>query len=56
VNENLNLTEMSDELLDAAVDACSDQVESPTAVDPLTVLAAARLLISLYRELRRRGK
>jgi hypothetical protein len=30
--------------------------ESVMSVDPLTVLAAARLLISLYRELRRRAR
>ena len=63
--DGLSLAEMADlasradttELLRRIADIESSiEDESVMSVDPLTVLAAARLLISLYRELRRRAR
>lgn len=56
MNIELDMDQLPDGVLDAAVDECEAKIESPSALDPLTILAIARTLVSLYREMRRRGR
>jgi hypothetical protein len=51
-----DLSQLSDSELDALADEQRNKLDSTAAFDPIVVLAIARLLLDLYREVRRRAQ